>query len=407
MSGLDRSALRRTTALVTVVAFAFSLSVQAAPRAQEPPAPAVRSKLQIQHDPLPCVTTVAGAAVDALVNPGPDVSVSRVLWRAAKQLPFYYYTLMTGQPPSLEGIIPRPEETTTAVEYYVEAVDRASLSRKTPDYVAPVVKSNVCKRKQVAAGKDGLGLTIGLTDPQQPAVPPGFRKEDIAKVILINGTVVTLAAAMQMTGESAPAGGAAGASSAGAGAAGAGAAGAGAAGAGAGAAGAGAGAAGAGAAAGGISTGVLVGAGAVVVAGAAVAVAASSSKSTPTPVPPTPTPTPTPVINRFVEVEVTWSGQEGIEIKLLDSSNTSVGQGVPVGCGPTASRTARVVLQGTTVPGGAYRVTLAGQRCGASTFTPIAALLNAHTDTSAIGACTTFFNVPSETATTACSFTLP
>jgi hypothetical protein len=381
MSGLDRSALRRATALVTVAAFAVSLSVQAAPRAQEPPAPAVRSKLQIQHDPLPCVTTVAGAAVDALVNPAPDVSVSRVLWRAAKQLPFYYYTLMTGQPPSLEGIIPRPEETTTAVEYYVEAVDRASLSRKTPDYVAPVVKSNVCKRKQVAAGKDGLGLTIGLTDPQQPAVPPGFRKEDIAKVILVSGAVVTLSAAISMAGTTA---GAAGGAGAGAGAA----------------AGAGAGAA----AAGGISTGVLVGAGVVVAAGAGVAVAASGSKSTPTPVPPTPTPT--PVVNHFVEVEVTWGGQEGIDIKLLNGS-VQVGQTFAVDCGSTASRTARVVLQGSTIPSGTYRVSLTGQLCGAATFTPIGSLINARTDTATIGACTKFYTVPSQSATDACSFTLP
>jgi hypothetical protein len=170
--------LRRLLSLVLGAALIVSGTPSGVLAIQQPPPrpqPAM-SKLQIKHDPLTCVTTSAGAAVDALVSPGPDVSVSRVLWRAAKSLPFYYYTVMTGNPPSLEGVIPRPEPVTAAVEYHLEAVDKASLTRNTPDYVAPVLDSRVCKDKGVVAGKDGLGLTIGLTDANQPPVPPGFRR---------------------------------------------------------------------------------------------------------------------------------------------------------------------------------------------------------------------------------------
>src|ERR1700688_2485441 len=109
---ISRFPARRATALATILAFAIGASSLGAVRAQQP-APAQLSQLRIQHDPIPCVTTTAGSAVDALVNPGPEVSVSHVLWRAANTLPYYYYTVMTGTPPSFEGLIPRAEAKTT------------------------------------------------------------------------------------------------------------------------------------------------------------------------------------------------------------------------------------------------------------------------------------------------------
>ena len=54
------------------------------------------------------------------------------------------------------------------------------------------------------------GLTVGLTREGQPPVPTGFNKEDIAKVILVSGAVVSLATALSSgTGAAAGAGAAA------------------------------------------------------------------------------------------------------------------------------------------------------------------------------------------------------
>jgi hypothetical protein len=266
--------------------------------------------------------------------------------------PFFYYVVMEGSPPSLEGILPRVEETTRGVEYHIEAVDRLQLARQTPDYVAPVVASNVCKAKGVPVAAAGLGLTIGLTDATAPPVPRGFKKEDIAKVILVGGSVVTLAEALRMSGGGGGAAGAGAATAAGAGAATAGGAGA------------------AGSTAGGISTGVWIGAGVAAAAGIGVAVANANKESTatrtPTPAPPTATPTLTPVPFQFIEAEATWSGPGNVDIRI-DASQAGQPTRIEAGCESTTNRTERIVLQGRSVPAGHYQVKIKATRCPGDT----------------------------------------
>ena len=368
---MNRAVWARPTSLATAIAFAAASSssgaslASPAAAAQAAPAP---SRLQIQHDPLACVTTTVAPAVDADVLPGPDVAVSKVLWRAKDTLPYYYMVIMTGTPPSLEGVIPRVEDTTKAVEYYIEANDRAQLTRKTPDYVAPVTPANVCKAKGIVPPAGGLGLTIAVTDANAPPVPRGFKKEDIAKVILITGEVVTIATALRM-------------SSGGSGGAGAGAAGAAAAGTGAAAgtaAGAGGAAGGAAAAGGGISTGVIIGASVAAAAGIGVAVAnanKNSATATRTPTsPPTPTPTITPVPFQFIEAEATWSGPGNVDLRL-EAQQAGAPTVIPAGCESTANRTERLVLQGRSVPSGQYALKMKATICpgdsGPSSITPL------------------------------------
>jgi hypothetical protein len=329
---------RKPAALLTVLAFG---AASAPAHAIVPPAAqassAAQSRLSIDHDPLPCVTTAVAPAVDALVNPGPEVSLSRVLYRAT-QTPFFYYAVMEGLPPSLEGVLPRVEETTRGVEYHIEAVDRLQLSRQTPDYVAPVVASNVCKAKGVPVPPAGLGLTVGLTDAKAPPVPQGFKKEDIAFVILLSGATVTVAEALRLYG-----GGGGGAAAPGGGAA--------------------------SSAGGGISTGVWIGAGVAAAAGIGVAVANANKNSTATHTPtatPTQTPTITPVPFQFVEAEATWSGPGNVDIRI-DATQAGAPVRIEAGCESTTNRTERTVLQGRSVPSGHYQIKLKATRCPGDT----------------------------------------
>jgi hypothetical protein len=362
---VSKALWQRSTALATALAFAAASSGSpAAMRQASTQTAAAQSRLQIQHDPLACVTTAVAPAVDANVNPGQEVAVSSVLWRAKDTLPYFYRVTMTGTPPSLEGLIPRVEDTTSAVEYYIEASDRAQLSRKTPDYVAPVTPSNVCKAKGVVPPVGGLGLTIAVTDAKAPPVPRGFKKEDIAKVILFSGAVVTLAEAVKMSGgEGAGSGTGAGGATAGGTVAG----------------GAAAGGAAAGAAAsgGGISTGVIIGVGVAAAAGIGVAVA-NSNKSNPTRTPtPTVTPVPptiTPIPLQFVQAQATWSGPGNVDIRI-DSQGGSSGTTIPAGCGSTVNRTEQTVLQGASVHTGHYAIKVKANVCegdtGPATITPL------------------------------------
>ncbi len=219
-----RVPFRKTTALVTAIVFGVPFGLAVPASAQTAPAPAVspgpgpQARLQIDHDPLTCITTLTAPLVEAKVMPGPDMAASYVYFRAAGT-PYFYYVVMAGPVPEVQGILPRPLPETRALDYFLQATDRASLSRKTTEWNPPVVPTGVCKVEGLAVGKDGAGLTVGMTDASAPVLPPGFRKEDIAKVILVTGAVVSAAAAL--SGSSSASSGSGAGAGAGAGAAGA------------------------------------------------------------------------------------------------------------------------------------------------------------------------------------------
>jgi hypothetical protein len=376
-----RRDLRRAVSLVVSVVFLSGLSVVPAMRASQRAgtAPAAVPPLVIGHDPLGCVTTDMAPLVDAQVAPPPRFDRGYVYFRAAGTEDFYY-TPMKGVPQNLEGVLPRPLPEIKAIDYKVRARDVESLNAETKEYTPPVVPGNACKSKGMVVGKDGAGLTVGLTREGQNPVPPGFNRRDIKFIILFSGATVALAEALQgtsgaTTSTAAKAGG------------------------------------------GGGKTALIVGG--VVVAGAAAAIIANNNKSssnTATPVPSstptatptatrTNTPTPTVVAQRLIEADAVWSGVGDVDIQIVNAAGVSVGTNLPAGCESTAQRSERVLLQGA-VPDGTYRVMLTGKGCGSGTPATIAVALTVLTD-SGPKCPTSFLNVPVAGTIQGCQFTLP
>ena len=302
MNPTGQPSWRTFTALSTLLAFGISSSAGGFTQQQTPVPPEAR--VRIEHDPLTCVTTVVAPLIEAKMMPGQELSKSYVYFRK-QGTQALYYVLMKGTPPEQAATLPRPLPETKNIDYYVQASDKIAHTRKTQNYLPEVLPVSSCSAKGVPVGPKGAGLTIGLTEAGQPPIPEGFNKDDIAKVILITGAIVTLAVALQSTG----AGAAAGAGAAG-----------GTAGSSSGAAGAGAGGGAAGG--GGISTGVIVG-GVAVAAGVGIGIGVSGNKATPTP---------RVVVNLFVEADATWSGSGDVTMQLLDPKGQSVGQAFPAGC---------------------------------------------------------------------------
>ncbi|MFN2634009.1 MAG: hypothetical protein ABR610_11385 [Thermoanaerobaculia bacterium] len=388
----SRGGFREAAAIVTAAALLFS-GLKAAPLA----AAAAVSPVDISHDPLKCVNTDYAPKVDAAVAPGKDLDKGYVYFKAAGTEDFYY-AVMKGAPENLEGVLPRPMPETRAIDYKIRATDVRELGREVGEFTPPVVPGNACKVRGAPAGvpvgKEGAGLTIGLTREGQNPVPPGFNRRDIAFVILFGGATVTLAAALKPGGtSSAASGGSAGSGSAGA-------------------------AAGGAAKSGtGMSTGLAVGLGAVAVAGGAIAIAnnnkSSKAASTVTPTATatatrtfTPTPTSTAVPARFIDAAITWSGTGNIDVEIRNPSNQVVGTNLPAGCESTASRTEHVLLQGV-LPAGTYRVMLTASNCGSATAP--ASIATAVTVQSESGPkCNNaFVSVPVGTTVQGCQFTLP
>lgn len=380
-----------------------------------------QSLLRVHHTPLACVTTSSTPNVTVAVTPEPEYAKGYVYFRATGE-PDYYYAIMDGQPKALAASLPRPLPETKSIDYFVQAADRSQLTRRTPDYKPPVTDDKICLVSKKAVPAGGAGLTIGLTREGQNPVPPGFNKADIAKVILVTGAVVAVAAALSSAagggvtaagaGAGASAGGAASGAAAGAGGAAGASAGAGAGAAAGGAAGAGAAGAGA-AAAGGISTLAIVGIGAAAAVGVAVAAGGSGGgSSSPTPTfTPTPTPTPIPHLT-FATATATWSGPGTIVLSVLKGG--SIVQTAPQNCASQGSRTATVTLQGSSLTSGSYAVNASAVNCASQpTATSIAVVFSVLTSngttTGPVSTCNNLFKgiTVGAAAQQVCTFNVP
>ncbi len=179
-------------------------------------------RISIAHDPLKCLSTETRARVDARVLPSKEMEQSFVYFRAAGTEDFYYLVMTPRAPEDVVAELPRPLPGVRGIDYFVQALDRESFPKKTPEYAPPVTDKTVCRDERAAS--PGLvgptapkeGLTIGLTREGQSPVPAGFNKDDIAKVILVTGAVVALSVALASgTGAAAAGAGAVAAPSAG------------------------------------------------------------------------------------------------------------------------------------------------------------------------------------------------
>lgn len=370
-----RRASARWLAAALAGAVAGATTLPARSSQQSPASPT----LEIEHEPLPCLATSTAPRVDAAITPGDRVASARAYWRIGNGPPAFYYTPMTATEGRFEALLPRVTAVADSIEYYIEASDRSGGARRTPSYVAPLVRTG-CIARGIVPLVSGLGLTIGLTDPAQWRIPRGVNPADVSTVILPSGETVP-------AGEDQPAERR--------------------------------GAAAAAPRRGGVPKGVWIGAGVLAVGGIAAAAGGGGGGGggggarTPTPIITTPTPTATPTVTptsgfRFAEAEATWSGVGDVDVLLLDAAGSPVTavQTVPAGCESTASRTERVVLQGASAQAGGYQVRLTAKSCGAGTPTAISTLLTVQTD-SGPKCPSTFVIVPVGQTVAGCTFTLP
>ncbi len=427
-------------------------------------APGESSRLSIAHDPLKCLSSQSRALVDARILPEKEMEKSFVYFRAVDTEDYYYVVMSPRAPEAVVAELPRPLPGIRGIDYYVQAIDRESHLKKTPDYAPPVTDQTVC-RDERAAPPPGIGpaapkegLTIGLTREGQNPVPAGFNRDDIAKVILVTGAVVTLSAAL-----------ASGTGAAGAGAA---------------------GKVGAAVAvkSGGLSTGAIIGIGAgVAVAGVAVATSGSGGgNDTPTNRSPTiGSATVTPLYGavpvqvtasatasdpdndpvtvtwnfgpgtatgtsasftyqtagtftvsvtatdgkggtatnanvatvkvdpqgtpQFLGATASWSGESDLDVRVtgpggIDVATQSGGRRLPAGCG-TGNRTESVIYQGTSLPAGTY--TLFVKHAATCSGSPATIRFSYAAQATAGSKCAGLLDVSPAAEVQACTFTFP
>jgi hypothetical protein len=338
----------------------------------------------IRHDPLTCITTTSAAQVEAEI---PETATGYLYFRAAGT-DAYYFVALSGPPSRVRGVLPRALPETRAVDYFLQTSEGPSVVHRTAEFSPPVASADVCKAPGLSVGKGGAGLTVGMTDPSAPRIPPGFNAADVARVILVGGNVLPAMAAAASSSAGATLGaGPRGSLASGASAR-------------------------KTSSPGGLGNGPPIATGAAddSAISSAVAMSRSAGKATATPTPtpsPTRTPTRTPAPIRFIQVEATWSGVGNVDVRLFDPSQNEAGQRLPANCESASRRTERIVLQGT-LPSGPYRVTLEGGTCGLGTPESIPAILTITTDRGPVASCSGVVrNVAVGGVSDGCSFTVP
>ena len=206
MAAPAKSPLRLRQAFAIVLASTLATGAFAAPAPQAAPAARTAAsgespRLSIAHDPLKCLSTEVRPLVDARVLPVRELDQSFVFFRATGTEDYYYVLMKARAPEDVVGELPRPLPGIRGVDYFVQAVDRESLPKATPEFAPPVTDRATCQDERPAAtaavpGAPREGLTIGLTRAGQAPVPAGFNGDDIAKVILVTGAVVALSSAL-------------------------------------------------------------------------------------------------------------------------------------------------------------------------------------------------------------------
>lgn len=120
------------------------------------------------------------------IDPEDDIQTAKVYFRSRLYREFYYVE-MTYRDGEFVAILPQPTDETPAVVYYLEALDSAYNTARTPEYEAEV--QSRCRQEPAAAYFPGgdPGITVGATSAGASAFPPGFAAAGIVGTITAAG----------------------------------------------------------------------------------------------------------------------------------------------------------------------------------------------------------------------------
>ncbi len=150
------------------------------------PAPAAGA-MTIEHRPPGCLAAGKYARVAACFQPPSALARGRVYFRAGGTRDWFYVE-MSGSPPCLEGVLPRPKKSLRQIEYYVAATDRAFAESRTPERVLQVTDDGRCPAGPLAPVADTASVVIGSVSG---AAPVGFvAGGGISPLLIVGGAAV-------------------------------------------------------------------------------------------------------------------------------------------------------------------------------------------------------------------------
>ena len=177
----------RASRMLGLSLVASGLAAGAAVAATQVPARAPGS-LAIEHQAPGCVAAGKYARVAACFKPQGSLARARVYFRAGGTADWFYVE-MSGPPPCLQGVLPRPKKGLERIEYYVAATDRAFAESRTEERVVQVTSDGRCSAGPVAPVADSASVVIGSASG---AAPVGFVTGGGLSPLLIAGGVAVV-----------------------------------------------------------------------------------------------------------------------------------------------------------------------------------------------------------------------
>jgi len=161
---------RRPVAAVATCLCSLSLPAAglAAPAGQAPAAAPHPGALTIDHRAPGCVAAGKYARLAACFRPQNALARARVYFRAGGTGDWFYVE-MSGAPPCLEGVLPRPKKSLRRIEYYVAATDRTFAESRTSERVLQVTRDGKCPVGPLAPVASVASAVIGSVSGAAPA----------------------------------------------------------------------------------------------------------------------------------------------------------------------------------------------------------------------------------------------
>ncbi len=156
------------TRYVAVCLAAAVLVISGSARAQAPSAGAASGGLSIEHEAPGCVAAEKYARLSACFRPEDALARGRIYFRP-DGVGDWFYVEMTGQPPCLQGVLPRPKKDLQTIEYYVSGMDREFAEVRSGEHQVRVTEGDTCPGGALAPIVESSSVIIGSASGAAPA----------------------------------------------------------------------------------------------------------------------------------------------------------------------------------------------------------------------------------------------
>jgi hypothetical protein len=138
--------------------------------------------INIDHQGIGCLVADHYPEVSACFQPASDVARARVQFRAVGT-PHWYFVEMQAGGACATGILPKPQSSIDAIEYYIDVASKGYGESRTQEY-APRIASGLagCKRKGLVAAFATAGSVKVFAPTGAPSVPAGFSGAGVTTV---------------------------------------------------------------------------------------------------------------------------------------------------------------------------------------------------------------------------------